>query len=381
MTLPGGKYAKVLVVIVPLLTLFVFVAVRTGPFAAVAVTTTAVEQRSVAPALFGIGTVRARYTYRIGPTMAGRVKWLEVDAGDVVKAGQVLGEMDPVDLDKRIEAQRAAIKSAEGVLLQEKAQLGFARSQAERYEKLLLTQTTSEEIIASKRRELKVADAAFEAAGDNVERLRSELEALNAQRDNLRLIAPADGLVVAREADPGTTVVAGQTVVEMVDPTSLWIEARFDQISSEGLTAGLLGTATLRSRPDESLPTRILRVEPKADEVTEEMLAKIVFDKLPAALPSLGELAEVTVQLASLLELPTIPNAALHAVEGRRGVWKLSGQGIVFAPVVPGRMDLEGRVQIKDGLTAGERIVLYSEKPLKPNSRIRVVENIAGVSP
>jgi multidrug resistance efflux pump len=41
------------------------------------------------------------------------------------------------------------------------------------------------------------------------------------QRGNLRLIAPADGLVSSRDADPGTTVVAGQAVVEVIDPESL----------------------------------------------------------------------------------------------------------------------------------------------------------------
>lgn len=372
---------KVLVVLVPLLALFIYVAVRTGPFATVAVTATTVESQVIAPALAGIGTVQARYTFRIGPTMAGRVKWLEVDVGDVVKAGQVLGEMDAVDLNGRIEAQRAAIKSAEATLQQEEARWAFAKAQADRYEKLLASQTTSEEVVATKRQELKVASAALEAAREDTMRRRAELEALNAQSDNLRLVAPVDGLVTTREVDPGTTVVAGQTVVEIIDPTSLWIETRFDQISAEGLAADLASQVVLRSRPGEKLPAKILRVEPKADVVTEEMLAKIVFDQLPSPLPSVGELTEVTVQLADLPAAPTIPNAALHSFHGRRGVWKLEKDGLIFAPVILGRADLEGRMQIKEGLTVGDRIVLYSEKPLRPHTRIRVVKNIPGVSP
>lgn len=375
------KHLKLLAVLLPLAALFLFVAIRTGPFASVAVTTTKVEQKPITPALSGIGTIQARHTYRLGPTIPGRVKWLNVDVGDTVKAGQVFGEMDPVDLDERLEAQRAAIKRAEGVLLQESARQAFAKSQADRYEKLLASQTTSQEVIATKRQELKVADAALESAREDVARLRSELDALNAQRTNLRLTAPVDGLVTAREVDPGTTVVAGQTVVEIIDPTSLWIEARFDQISSEGLAPGLSGNAVLRSRPNEKLPARILRVEPKADVVTEEMLAKITFDQLPSLLPAVGELVEVHVQLAALPAAPTIPNAALHAVGGRRGVWKLDHGGIAFTPVALGRADLDGNVQIQSGLVPGERIVLYSEKALKPHSRIREVANIPGVEP
>jgi multidrug resistance efflux pump len=41
-----------------------------------------------------------------------------------------------------------------------------------------------------------------------------------------------------RDADPGTTIVAGQAVVEVIDPKSLWINVRFDQISASGLAGG-----------------------------------------------------------------------------------------------------------------------------------------------
>ena len=70
-------------------------------------TAATVEARSLAPELFGVGTVESRYTYRIGPTAAGRVRRLLVDVGDRVTAGQVMGEMDPVDLDDRVRAQEA----------------------------------------------------------------------------------------------------------------------------------------------------------------------------------------------------------------------------------------------------------------------------------
>ena len=54
--------------------------------AQVPVTVTTIENRSIAPALFGIGTVEARYTYRIGPTISGRVKQVNVHVGDRVRA-------------------------------------------------------------------------------------------------------------------------------------------------------------------------------------------------------------------------------------------------------------------------------------------------------
>lgn len=369
-----------LAVVVPLAALLGYVALRSGPLAPVAVTETGVESHVIRPALFGIGTVEARYAYRIGPTVAGRVKRLDVHVGDRVRARQVLGEMDPVDLDDRVRSQEAALKRAEAAMREAAARQAYADAQARRYEQLLAARSTSEEVLATKRQELQVADAALAAAREDLARGRSDLDALRAQRGNLRLVAPVDGIVTLRDADPGTTVVAGQAVVELIDPRSLWISVRFDQVSASGLGAGLPARIVLRSRNGQSLKGHVLRVEPKADAVTEETLAKVAFDDIPAPLPPIGELAEVTVDLPPLPAAPVIPNAAVQRQGDRVGVWQIADGELNFVPVTLGRADLDGHVQVADGLRIGDRIVTYSEKALGPHSRIRVVERLPGAA-
>ena len=164
---------------------------------------------------------------------------------------------------------------------------------------MLTARSTSEEIVAAKKQEHLIAEASLTAARKELVRVRAERGALQAQLKNLNLVAPAAGLVVARNADPGTTVVAGQAVVELIDPKNLWVNVRFDQIHARGLAAGLPAQIVLRSQAG-ALPGRVLRVEPLADAVTEEMLAKVEFDLIPTPLPPVGELAEVTVALAPL---------------------------------------------------------------------------------
>lgn len=371
----------ILAVIVPLLALFIYVGLRSGPLAPVAVTVVAVEWRAITPALFGIGTVEARYTYKIGPTYAGRVRRVDVHVGDQVKAGQVLGEMDQVDLDDRVRSQESAFKRAEAALREAMARQAYAQSQARRYEQLLAARVTSEETIATKRQELEIADSALTAAQQEVARTRSDREGLITQRRTMRLIAPVDGVIALREADPGTTVVAGQAVVEIIDPRSLWINVRFDQISASGLVAGLPSHIILRSRSGQALNGRVLRVEPKADVVTEEMLAKVSFDTIPKRLPPVGELAEITVDLPALPPAPTIPNAAVQRQGGKVGVWRIVEGDLRFTPVALGASDLDGYVQVREGLARGERIVLYSEKALTAKSRFHQVKRIPGVLP
>lgn len=373
-----GRTLALLAFIVPLLVLFVYVGLRSGPLAPVAVTLTTVQSRALAPALFGIGTVEARYTYRIGPTVAGRVERLVVDVGDRVGAGQVLGAMDPVDLDERVRALDSAFKSASARLREAEARQGYAQTQARRYEKLLLARSISEETVTTKRQELQIADAVLSAAREEVDRARADREALIAQRSDMRLVAPVDGVVVLRDAEPGSTVVAGQAVLELIDPASLWINVRFDQLGAAGLAAGLPARIVLRSRDGEALTGRVFRIEPKADAVTEETLAKVVFETVPRPIPPVGELAEVTVDLPGLPAAPVIPNAAIRREGGKAGVWRIRDGELRFVPLVPGATDLDGLVQVREGLADGDRVVLYSEKALTARSRVRVVERIGG---
>ena len=243
-----GRTWALLGVIVPLLVLFIYVGLRSGPLAPVAVTVVDVESRAVAPALFGIGTVEARYTFKIGPTFTGRLKRLDVHVGDRGKGGQVLGEMDPVDIDDRIRSGESAIKHAQAALREAKARQSYASTQAQRYETLFGRHLVSEEIVVTKRQELQISDAVLSSARENLARARSDNEGLIALRLDLRLIAPVDGLIAKRDVDPGTTVVAGQTVVEILDPQSFWVNVRFDQISAAGLARDLPARIVLRSR-------------------------------------------------------------------------------------------------------------------------------------
>lgn len=169
------------------------------------------------------------------------------------------------------------------------ARQSYAGTQAQRYEELFAVRSTSEEIVPPNVRSDKSRMLPRSVAQQDLVRSREDLNALLAQRSSLRLITPVAGLVLLRDADPGTTVVAGQAVVEVIDPKSILINVRFDQISALGLAADQPVSIALRSRTGRSLNGRVLRVEPKADAVTEELLAKVVFDTPFKFLPAIGE--------------------------------------------------------------------------------------------
>ena len=391
-----GKTLLPLGFVLALLAGFVYVLMRSGPLAPTGVVLSKVETRQISPALMGIGIVEAEAVHKIGPTLSGRVLHLGVQAGDRVEKGQTLGAMDPVDLDDKIRAQAAAVSRAEAAVAAGEAHIGeararatFARTQAERYAQLLAAQSVSKESKESKQQDYQIAEAALAAARANLEvarqevlRLQAEGEGLARQHDNLRLISPVNGLVTRRDADPGTTVVPGQAVIEVVEPGSAWINVRFDQQRATGLRAGLRAEIVLRSLADKTLAGQVVRIEPRADAVTEELLAKVRFDLLPQPLPPLGELAEVTVYAESGKPLPAIRNACLQRVDGKLGVWVVAdGDRLVFTPVKTGAVDLDGWVEVVSGLEGSEQLVVYSKKPLQSKSRIKIEPEEEGKRP
>lgn len=388
-----GRKLALLAVMLVMLALLGFVFLRSGPLAPIAVTVVTVENRAIHPSLFGIGTVEARYTHKIGPTVAGRVKRVEVQTGDVVQQGQILAEIDPIDFEEKIRALDASIKRAGANILsadantqESQARKKFAELQVKRYEQLLPSRVISEEAMEVKRQDLRItqanaiaAQANLEAMRDEQQRIRAERDGMARQRSHLRLVSPVNGIVMRRDIDPATTVVAGQAVLEVVEPSSIWVNARFDQQRAFGLTSPLPVKISLHTQATVLLGS-IIRIEPHADPVTEELLAKISFEQLPQPLPSIGELVEVTVAMPIQKMMPTVPNASLQRLQGQLGVWKIHQEKLQFAPVKIGISDLDGNVQVLDGLQVGERIVAHSFKKLNADSRIKIVDQLAGTS-
>ncbi|MBK6407705.1 MAG: hypothetical protein IPF66_23430 [Holophagales bacterium] len=76
-----------------------------------------------------------------------------------------------------------------------------------------------------------------------------------------------------------------------------------------------------------------------------------------------------------------MPNASIQRVGDKAGVWVVEGGDLRFAPVKLGATDLDGRVQVLEGLEAGARVVVHSRRALDPRSRVKVVERLPGVAP
>jgi HlyD family secretion protein len=361
---------------------------RNSPFAPVTqVGAVEATRTTFRASLFGIGIVDSRRAVLIGPTSAGRVARVHVEQGEQVAAGQLLAEMDPIDLHERLAASRhalarsrAAIAATQAQALEAESRFATADASARRFAALKAQGFVSAEAERAKGHEARAADAAVQASRANIEsaradgeRLTSEVRVLEEQLNNTRLVAPVAGLIVTRELEPGSTAVAGQAVMRMVEADSFWLRVRIDQGRSAGLATGLPTHIVLRSRPGERFAGKVVRIEQLSDAVTEERIAMVAFDILPAGL-TLNEMAEVTVQLPARHDVLSVPPAALVRQNGKTGVFVITDGRARFRPIRVG-VRAETGIEVLEGLNGGEAVIVQRIKPIADGDRVRVTSS------
>lgn len=378
---------KLLLGAVGLLVVFLWAVLTLGPLAPVKVTVEKVQSGNLSNRVFGVGTLQARSKYNLAPTMTSRVRSVLVDQGDSVIAGQVLAEMDPVDLDEKLESsQRVVAKTANAILVAE-AQMSEAESRIKtvsatltRYEDLRTRGFVSREMLDAKLHEKNAAVSALTASSANLATAREEhiraqadMRGIGKARAQTRLISPIDGMVVARYVEPGSTLVGGQIALQVIDPKSLWVETRIAQQQAGQVRVGQVAEIVLRSQPQTLVPGKVARVEMVSDAVTEERIINVSIS-IPNA--SLGEYAEVTLKLPELENTRSIPTAAVKRVDKQTGVWVLQNGKVEFKPVRTGLATMDGHTQILDGLGDDDRVIVYSQQPLRAGLKVKVVSEL-----
>jgi HlyD family secretion protein len=363
---------------------------RSGPLAPTKVTVVQASQSRLTPALFGIGTVEARRSYLIGPTVAARVRAVAVDVGDSVKAGQLLAEMDPVDLDERTAAHRRLDRPR-------RQRHGRSGSTAARRAAPSVNWRRSTHVAMSNW-EHRTSSAPAPSRPDCRNRPRPKPGSRCAGQPRRGAAGPAAAECRTGRAAPAARqrAPAGAQRRRRREPrcrTRLHRRGRAGRgagdrarvavgqgcASTRGVRrdwpSGCRAQIVLRSNPGSGRSGKVARVEAVSDSVTEERVAQVSFDQLPASL-SIGELAEVTLSLPPR-PAPCCCPTPHQAPQGQTGVWR--DRRTALPPsrrCAWGQASLDGQVQVLEGLKAGSRRRLQREGT-RPGSRIKVVDALA----
>jgi len=326
--------------------------------------------------IYGLGTVEARILSRVGFEVGATLETLAVDAGDSVRKGQELAVLHQGEQETRVLRARAALAANAASLAKSTAALDRAqavlaqRVAANDRQKALARQDVASAQRAEEaqrdedvaRADLAVAHAdlaVIKAQGDDAAAALMMEETLLAHH---RLKAPYDATVVARHAEPGTVVRAGDPIFTLIAPETVWIQAYIDEERAGQLALGQPGTIRLRSQPAGEFHGTVARIGLESDRINEERRVWLTCTDCPQPM-YLGEQAEVRILTGTRDRALMVPELAIDGFDGHRGtVWIVEDGRLGRADLSFGARDDRGRVEVTAGLPDGAEIVAMPPK-------------------
>lgn len=296
-------------------------------------------------------TVVARERVEVASRLMGYLREINVAEGAMVKAGQRLFTVDPLDVEGQLAQARLAVELAEDAWRD-------AVADYERHANLL-----KEEVVT--RQQYEKMKLNRDLAATRLAQARAQLATAAGQLRYASVTAPIAGVVTRKLADRGDLATPGQPVIVLESTGPMQVET---QVPEAILARIKLGQTVQVEIDGQAGPVaaRIARISPAADPVSRTFQVKL--DVAQAGLRS-GSFARVLFPLTSRQAL-TVPAAALVQRAGIEGVFVVNAEGIAQFRMVRSGERRDGRVEIQAGLTEGERIVVEGAEQLANGDKV-----------
>jgi RND family efflux transporter MFP subunit len=333
--------------------------------------------------VFGIGNVGAKHLYSITAQTGGRILAIHTDEGEWVKKGDLLIQIDSVDIPQLLEESKIAAKKAESeYIATEKemqslvAQKHLAEITYRRYLKLKERSFASKAEFDKAKADLDVITAQIAAtkahitsAGMEVDRAKKSIAGLEEKLSRYKIYAPIDGYVIARKAEVAQSVLPSQVILQIVSPEDIWVKAYIDEKLSGSIKVGQHADIKLRSQYERVFKGYVKRIVAESDPVTQEREVDVAFNKVPIPF-YINEQAEVTISSKTYKDAIKIPAKALTYYQEKPGVWTAQDGRAHFIPVKILTRD-HHQVAV-EGIDKDTEILLESpkKKPIKEGSRV-----------
>ena len=337
------------------------------------------------------GRTRVRNRYVVTAPVAGRIERIQLVEGAFVRAGQVVARIAPAPLDvqstrqaeARVDAARSLARDADARVEQAAATLAQERRSASRVERLVsagaLPEREQEAALLTVRlreQDLSAAQARARAAIADVSQARSALLAVGGASSGAVVLvrAPADGCVFRVPERSERVVTAGAPIAEIGDPSAQ--ELVVDVLSSDAarIRAGA-PVVVDRWGEGEELAGRVRYVEPAAfTRVSalgvEEQRVNVIIDipRWPSALSD-GYRVDTRIMVWEQPGATIVPVSALFRHESAWAVFVVVDGEATLRTVRIGEQSTVG-AQVLDGLTVGDRVVLFPSDQLTTGRRV-----------
>jgi RND family efflux transporter MFP subunit len=329
------------------------------PAAGMAVSVTTPRSEQFARTVVATGSVYAWQEAVIGPEVGGyRVAEVRVDVGDKVRKGQELVRLADEMVAAEVASKRAAKAQAD-------AQLITASSNLRRAESL----EGSGAVSAQERERLKSEDLAARA---RVEAAASDLTAAELKFRYTRVVAPDDGVITSRTVVVGQIAQAGGEMLRLLRQGRIEWRAEVPEARMRDVKVGQ--SARVTTADGVELAGTVRTVAPTVQSGTRTGLVYVDLPKPQGARPGMFARGEIEISRSNAA---TLPLACVVVRDGFSYVFVVNAkQGVERRRVQTGTVR-NGRVEVLNGLSGGERVVERGAGFLKDGDTIRVVESDA----
>jgi membrane fusion protein, multidrug efflux system len=253
------------------------------------------------------GEVRALEEPQLAFRISGKIAKRFVDVGTPVKAGQSLAQLDATDVNLQSQSSQAALASAE-------SDLALAKSELQRYKKLVDQQIVSRSLYDSR-------VSTYNAAAARVKQARAASQVSGNQTAYAVLRAPRDGVIAQRMAEAGQVVAAGQPIFVLATDSGREIAISVSEQDVAKFQPGLPMMVELWAAPGKIFPAKLREISPAADPLARTFAAKVSFE-VSGIKAEVGQSARVYVQNSDGSKMG-LPLSAIYQRDKKPAVWVL----------------------------------------------------------
>ncbi|HAB19417.1 MAG TPA: efflux RND transporter periplasmic adaptor subunit [Verrucomicrobiota bacterium] len=327
------------------------------------------------------GYVTARRQATVSSKVTGKVVEVMVEEGRKVKAGDVLARLDSSNVEASLRLAEAQLDSARRSLAETRALLHKATREWQRVEELHRIKIASQGELDQAESDAKSLEARLDRQVADVVVAEREVTVWKQQLDDTIVRAPFDGVVTAKNAQPGEMISpmssGGFTrtgICTVVDMRSLEVEVDVNESYINRVDEGQPVLATLDSYPDWRIPSKVIAIIPTADRQKATVKVRVGFDELdPRILPDMG--VKVAFQSsgegAPVTRTLLIPKSAAAQRDGRDVVWVVKDGRAERRAVTLGPAQGDA-LTVVAGLTPGEQIVIEGAADLTDGASVTV---------
>ena len=328
------------------------------------------------------GYVVAQRKAAIASKATGRLEWLGVAEGTVVKAGEIVARLDNRDVVAQAQAAQANVTAAQAALEQARAEEWEAAMVLKRNQELVAKGFVSQAALDTAKMRADRALAGIANAKAAIGAAQASARNAEVAVDFTLIRAPFDGVILSKSANVGDMVTPFSSaadskgaVVTMADMSTLEVEADVSESSLSRIKVGQPCEITLDALPDARFRGRISRIVPTVDRAKATVMTKVRFDAIdPRILPEMSAKVSFLAQEVTAEQQKPLLAVSADALANRNGrmvLWAVRDGKAVEVPVSVGARIGE-LAAIAGDVRSGEKVVSKPAAGLEPDMLVKV---------